>query len=105
MVTETAPSVGRPLATLVVVSAAAFLSSLDLFIVNIAFPEIRKAFNNPGFGTMSWILNGYTVVFARSSVPRGGSEIDTDTAESSCGAWPCSRRDQPPVGCPDRSSR
>ncbi|MDT7740992.1 MAG: hypothetical protein QOE59_70, partial [Actinomycetota bacterium] len=30
----------RPGAVLLVTSAAAFLSSLDLFIVNIAFPDI-----------------------------------------------------------------
>jgi EmrB/QacA subfamily drug resistance transporter len=50
--------------TLLVVSAAAFLSSLDLFIVNIAFPAIRADFPGSDLGQMSWVLNGYTVVFA-----------------------------------------
>ncbi len=54
----------RPGLVLVVVSAAAFLSSLDLFIVNIAFPAIRADFPGTDLGEMSWILNGYTVVFA-----------------------------------------
>jgi EmrB/QacA subfamily drug resistance transporter len=49
---------------LLVVSAAAFLSSLDLFIVNIAFPAIRADFPGSDLGQMSWVLNGYTVVFA-----------------------------------------
>ncbi|MFE7202684.1 DHA2 family efflux MFS transporter permease subunit [Pseudonocardia alni] len=54
----------RPGAVLLITSAAAFLSSLDLFIVNIAFPDIRASFPGTDLGQMSWILNGYTVVFA-----------------------------------------
>jgi EmrB/QacA subfamily drug resistance transporter len=54
----------RPGVVLLVTSAAAFLSSLDLFIVNIAFPDIRADFPGADLGQMSWILNGYTVVFA-----------------------------------------
>ena len=61
----------RPAATVVVVSTAAFLASLDLFIVNIAFPEIRTAFGNADLAAMSWILNGYTVVFAAFLNPAG----------------------------------
>ena len=47
MVTEAGPAVARPRATLIVVSAAAFLASLDLFIVNIAFPAIRNVGSRP----------------------------------------------------------
>jgi EmrB/QacA subfamily drug resistance transporter len=54
----------RPGAVLVVVSAAVFLASLDLFIVNIAFPDIRLAFPGTNLSQVSWVLNGYTVVFA-----------------------------------------
>jgi MFS family permease len=54
-----------------VVSVAAFLASLDLFIVNIAFPDIRKAFGTADLGAMSWILNGYTVIFAAFLNPAG----------------------------------
>ena len=59
-----APRAPRPGAVLLITSAAAFLSSLDLFIVNIAFPDIRADFPGTDLGQMSWILNGYTVVFA-----------------------------------------
>lgn len=58
-------------ATIVVVSAAAFLASLDLFIVNIAFPVIRKAFDTADLGAMSWVLNAYTLVFAAFLNPAG----------------------------------
>ncbi|BBY27052.1 DHA2 family efflux MFS transporter permease subunit [Mycolicibacterium sediminis] len=54
----------RPGAVLVVTSSAAFLATLDLFIVNIAFPAISADFADADFGQMSWILNSYTVVFA-----------------------------------------
>lgn len=54
----------RPGAVLLVVSAAAFLASLDLFVVAIAFPAIRADFPGSDLAAMSWVLNGYTVVFA-----------------------------------------
>ena len=53
-----------PRTVLLITSAAAFLSSLDLFIVNIAFPDIRADFPGTDLGDISWVLNGYTVVFA-----------------------------------------
>ena len=57
-------SYARRGAVLSITSAAAFLATLDLFIVNIAFPAISAAFPGTDFSQMSWILNGYTVVFA-----------------------------------------
>lgn len=53
-----------PWAVLLVVSAAAFLVTLDLFIVNVALPDIRSTFAGIGLASLSWVLNGYTVVFA-----------------------------------------
>ena len=52
------PPAARPGAVLIVVSAAAFLATLDLFIVNIAFPAISADFPDADFGQMSWVLNG-----------------------------------------------
>lgn len=54
----------RPGAVLAITSSAAFLATLDLFIVNIAFPAISADFADADFGQMSWVLNSYTVVFA-----------------------------------------
>ncbi|WP_433781705.1 MFS transporter [Actinomycetospora sp. CA-101289] len=59
-----APTATRPRTVLLITSAAAFLASLDLFIVNIAFPDIRADFPGTDLGQISWVLNGYTVVFA-----------------------------------------
>ena len=58
-------------ATVVVVSAATFLASLDLFIVNVAFPDIRRTFHSADLASMSWILNAYTIVFVAVLTPAG----------------------------------
>jgi MFS family permease len=54
-----------------VVTAGAFLANLDLFIVNIAFPAIRADFPGAGLSGLSWVLNGYAIVFAALLVPAG----------------------------------
>jgi EmrB/QacA subfamily drug resistance transporter len=54
-----------------VLSLAVFMSSLDLFIVNLAFPYIGREFGGPSIGSLSWVLNGYTIVFAAVLVPAG----------------------------------
>lgn len=55
---------------LLVVSAAVFLASLDLFIVNIAFPAIGEDFASDAAG-LSWVLNAYTITFAALLAPAG----------------------------------
>jgi hypothetical protein len=67
----TPTSEARPGVVLLVVSAAVFLASLKLFIVNIALPAVRVAF--PGYDMVSapWILNGYSVTFAALLPPAG----------------------------------
>src|SRR5258708_23638987 len=47
------------------------MSSLDLFIVNLAFPYIGREYPGTGLGPLSWVLNGYTIVFAAVLVPAG----------------------------------
>jgi EmrB/QacA subfamily drug resistance transporter len=54
-----------------VLSLAVFMSSLDLFIVNLAFPYIGKEYTGTSLSTLSWVLNGYTIVFAAVLVPAG----------------------------------
>jgi EmrB/QacA subfamily drug resistance transporter len=56
---------------LVALSLAVFMSSLDLFIVNLAFPYIGREYPGTSLGTLSWVLNGYTIVFAALLVPAG----------------------------------
>ncbi len=54
----------RPGHVLAIVSAGVVLASLDLFIVNVALPDIQSAFGNAGLGELSWVLNGYAIVYA-----------------------------------------
>jgi EmrB/QacA subfamily drug resistance transporter len=61
----------RPGAVLAVLSVAAFMASLDLFIVNVAFDEIGKDFDGVSLSDLSWVLNGYAIVYAALLVPLG----------------------------------
>jgi EmrB/QacA subfamily drug resistance transporter len=56
---------------LIVVSVAVFMANLDLFIVNIAFPEIAREFGDAGVARLSWVLNAYAIVFAALLVAAG----------------------------------
>jgi len=62
---------GHPTLTALVVLTGVFLSSLDLFIVNIAFPSISSTFHGAGLSSLSWVLSAYTIVFAALLVPAG----------------------------------
>jgi EmrB/QacA subfamily drug resistance transporter len=54
-----------------VLALAVFMSSLDLFIVNLAFPYIGRQYPGTTLGSLSWVLNAYTIVFAATLVPAG----------------------------------
>ena len=54
----------RPGQVLAIVCAGIILASLDLFIVNVALPNIAQEFNDANLGNLSWILNGYAIVYA-----------------------------------------
>jgi EmrB/QacA subfamily drug resistance transporter len=56
---------------LAVVSAAVFMASLDLFVVNVAFPDIQRDFQGTSLADLSWVPNGYTIGFASRLVPLG----------------------------------
>jgi EmrB/QacA subfamily drug resistance transporter len=61
----------RVTAIVLVLSLAVFMSSLDLFIVNLAFPYIGRQFSGTSLSSLSWVLNGYTIVLAAVLVPAG----------------------------------
>lgn len=62
---------GRPWRTFVMISIGVFASLLDLFIVNITFPDLRRDFASADLAQLSWVLNGYAIVFAALLVPAG----------------------------------
>ena len=67
----TAPERSRPALTALIVLTGVFLSSLDLFIVNIAFPSISATYHGESLSSLSWVLSAYTIVFAAALVPAG----------------------------------
>ena len=66
-----ATRVSSPAAVLAVLSLAAFMASLDLFIVNVAFRAIGGDFGGTSLSDLSWVLNAYAIVYAALLVPLG----------------------------------
>jgi EmrB/QacA subfamily drug resistance transporter len=60
-----------PWSAFAVLAIGVFLSVLDLFIVNIAFPAIQGSFPSASLSSLSWILSAYAIVFAAVLVPAG----------------------------------
>ena len=59
-----APATPAPGVVLAIVCAGVILASLDLFIVNVALPDIARDFGHASLGELSWVLNGYAIVYA-----------------------------------------
>ncbi len=53
-----------PSLVLVIVCAGVVLASLDLFIVNLAMPSMARDLHQRSLSTLSWVLNGYAIVYA-----------------------------------------
>ena len=53
-----------PSGVLFIVCAGVVLASLDLFIVNVALPQIARDMHARDLGELSWVLNGYAIVYA-----------------------------------------
>jgi EmrB/QacA subfamily drug resistance transporter len=56
---------------LLIVAAGVFMAGLDVFIVNIAFPQIHHDYPGTSLSSLSWILNSYTIVFAAFLIAAG----------------------------------
>jgi EmrB/QacA subfamily drug resistance transporter len=56
---------------LLVVVAGVFMAGLDVFIVNIAFPQMQADFPGTSLQSLSWVLNSYTIVFAAFLIAAG----------------------------------
>src|SRR5436309_6909842 len=61
----------RKWTVLLVTSLGVFMAFLDTTIVNIAFTDIARHFPGSSLSDLSWVLNGYTVLFAASLIPAG----------------------------------
>ncbi len=60
------PRLSQHRLVLVIVCAGVVLASLDLFIVNVALPQIGRDFHlrADGLAELSWVLNAYAIVYA-----------------------------------------
>ena len=65
------PKVERRWLITAIVCSGVFMSSLDLFIVNIAFPSIAHSLGDASLSSLSWVVSGYAIVFAALLVPAG----------------------------------
>jgi MFS family permease len=54
-----------------VTAAASFMVYLDVTVVTVAFPSLQHSFTDASTATLSWVLSGYSVVFAALLVPFG----------------------------------
>ncbi len=55
----------------VVTALGAFMASLDLSIVNVAFPALERSFRNDSQASLAWVITGYSIVFGALLVVAG----------------------------------
>jgi EmrB/QacA subfamily drug resistance transporter len=56
---------------LLVVSVAILMASLDQFVVNVAFPTMRRELPGATIAGLSWVLSAYAIVYAALLLPAG----------------------------------
>ena len=62
---------GRSRAVFVVTALGAFMASLDLSIVNVAFPDIEASYPAASSASLAWIITAYSIVFGALLVVGG----------------------------------
>ena len=55
----------------IVTALGAFMGSLDLSIVNVAFPALERAFTHDTRASLSWVITGYSIIFGSLLVVAG----------------------------------
>ena len=63
--------IDRRRAVFLVTALGAFMASLDLSIVNVAFPALEHSFPADSRATLAWIITGYSIVFGALLVVAG----------------------------------
>jgi EmrB/QacA subfamily drug resistance transporter len=61
----------HPNLLLAIFVTAAFMTALDVFIVNVGLRELGHDVGHASLSELSWVLNAYTIVFAALLVPAG----------------------------------
>ena len=62
---------GRGRAVFAVTAAGAFMASLDLSIVNVAFPALARSFPHDPRATLAWVITAYGIAFGSLLVVAG----------------------------------
>ena len=78
---------GQRWAVLAVVSAAQFLIILDLWVVNIALPELQRDFAPATLPDVAWILDVYAIVLAALLFRLAGPPTVSVAGGASWPAW------------------
>lgn len=63
--------VRSPWPTFAVCAATSYVATLDMSIVNVAFPEIARSFPSASRGTISWVVTAYSITFGSLLVASG----------------------------------
>ncbi|WP_329377244.1 DHA2 family efflux MFS transporter permease subunit [Streptomyces sp. NBC_01351] len=58
------PVAADPRRTLLLAAAVTFLAFLDATVVNVAFPDLRRAFPEVSLPRLTWVVSSYAVLFA-----------------------------------------
>jgi EmrB/QacA subfamily drug resistance transporter len=69
--TEDKPHESPAAVVFVVTALGAFMASLDLSIVNIAFPALERSFPHDPRASLVWVITGYSIVFGSLLVTAG----------------------------------
>ncbi|HET9691295.1 MAG TPA: DHA2 family efflux MFS transporter permease subunit [Acidimicrobiales bacterium] len=67
----TVPVTGRRNAVFAVTALGACMASLDLSIVNVAFPALSRSFSHDSRAALAWVFTAYAIVFASLLVTAG----------------------------------
>ena len=62
---------GRRNVVFTVTALGAFMASLDLSIVNVAFPALARSFSHSSRATLAWVITAYAIVYASLLVTSG----------------------------------
>jgi EmrB/QacA subfamily drug resistance transporter len=60
-----------PVVIAVIACAATVLANLDLFVVNVGLPDIGRGLHDTNLSALSWVINGYLIVYAALLIPAG----------------------------------
>lgn len=70
--TSSARAAVRTWPLVAVTSTGTFLGAFDFTVVNVALPDLGRAFPSASLADLSWVLNAYAIAFAAALLPAGG---------------------------------